>query len=131
MPQRASALSFRARVFIGVLVGTGTYAVGASAYDLALHPPELTWLILAGLTFLTGSFSIKLPSISARISVSETFVFAAVLLFGPSASTVIVAFDTFILTSWSHGGDRPRVRAMFNVSAGSTAIWVAAHVYRV
>jgi putative nucleotidyltransferase with HDIG domain len=32
--------------------------------------------------------------------------------------------------SWSHGGDRPRVRAIFNVSAGATAIWVAAHVFR-
>ena len=88
------------------------------------------WMWLAGLTILTGSFSIKLPSISARISVSEAFVFAAVLFFGPSAATIIVAFDTLILTGWSHGGDRPRVRALFNVSAGSTAIWVGAHIFR-
>ena len=131
MKKRATSLSFGARLYIATVVAIGAYVVGSSAVDLAVHPSGNQWMYLAGLTFLTGSFSIKLPSISARISVSETFVFAAVLLFGPSASTVIVAFDTFILTSWSHGGDRPRVRAMFNVSAGSTAIWVAAHVYRV
>src|SRR5688572_163553 len=130
MQKRATTLSFGARLYIATVVAVGTYVIGSSAVDLVVHPTGIEWMYLAGLTFLTGSFSIKLPSISARISVSETFVFAAVLLFGPSASTVIVAFDTFILTSWSHGGDRPRVRAMFNVSAGSTAIWVAAHVYR-
>ena len=131
MKKRATSLSFRARLYIATVVAIGAYVVGSSAVDLLIHPSGNQWMYLAGLTFLTGSFSIKLPSISARISVSETFVFAAVLLFGPSASTVIVAFDTFILTSWSHGGDRPRVRAMFNVSAGSTAIWVAAHVFRI
>ncbi|HEY9463472.1 MAG TPA: HD domain-containing phosphohydrolase [Vicinamibacterales bacterium] len=130
MKKRATSLSFRARLYIAIVVAIGAYVVASSAVDLVVHPSGNQWMYLAGLTFLTGSFSIKLPSISARISVSETFVFAAVLLFGPSASTVIVAFDTFILTSWSHGGDRPRVRAMFNVSAGSTAIWVAAHVFR-
>ena len=130
MQKRATSLSFRARLFIATVVAIGAYVIGTSAYDLVVRPIGSQWMWLAGLTFLTGSFSIKLPSISARISVSEAFVFAAVLFFGPSAATVIVAFDTLILTTWSHGGDRPRVRAVFNVSAGSTAIWVGAHVYR-
>jgi putative nucleotidyltransferase with HDIG domain len=129
MQKRATSLSFGARLYIAIVVAVGFYVIGYSAYDLAVNATGIEWTYLVGLTFLTGSFSIKLPSISARISVSETFVFAAVLLFGPSASTVIVAFDTLILTSWTHGGGRPRVRAMFNVSAGSTAIWVAAHVF--
>jgi putative nucleotidyltransferase with HDIG domain len=130
MPQRAAALSFRARVYIGVLVGTGTYAVGASAYDLALHPPEPTWLVLAGLTLLTGSFSIKLPSISARISVSEAFVFAATLLFGPSAATIVVTLDAIILTFYSRRVDRSGVRALFNVCAAATSIWIASHIFQ-
>jgi putative nucleotidyltransferase with HDIG domain len=130
MQKRATSLSSGARLYIAIVVAVGTYVIGSSAYDVIVHPTGHQWLWLAGLTFLTGSFSIKLPSISARISVSETFVFAAVLLFGPSAATLIVAFDTLILTSWTHGGDRPRVRAMFNVSAGSAAIWVGAHVFQ-
>jgi putative nucleotidyltransferase with HDIG domain len=88
------------------------------------------WLVLAGLAFLTGSFSIKLPSISARISVSEAFVFAAVLLFGPSAATIIVTFDAIILTSWSRRATHSRVRGIFNVCAAATAIWIAAHLFQ-
>ena len=130
MPQRASGLSFRARVYIAVLVATGTFAVAASAYDLAVRPVGAQWLVLAGLTILTGSFSIKLPSVSARISVSEAFVFAAVLFFGPSAATIIVTFDAIILTSWSRGWTHSRVRAIFNVCAAATAIWIAAHLFQ-
>ena len=130
MQKRATPLSFRARFYIATVVAMGTYVVGASAYDLLLHPPGQQWLYLAGLTFLTGTFSIKLPTISARLSVSEAFVFAAVFFFGPSGATVIVACDTLIMTSWSHGGARPRVRAIFNVSAGSAAIWIAAHLFK-
>lgn len=130
MQKRVTSLSFGARLYIATVVAVGTYVIAASAYDLVVRPTGSQWMYLAGLTFLTGSFSIKLPSISARISVSEAFVFAAVLFFGPSAATIIVAFDTLILTTWSHGGDRPRVRALFNVAAGSTAIWVGANVFR-
>jgi putative nucleotidyltransferase with HDIG domain len=130
MQKRAPKLSFRARAYIGTVVATGALAIGASAYDLATSSPGTEWLILAGLTLLTGSFSIKLPSINARISVSEAFVFAAVLLFGPSAATIIVAFDTIILTGWSRNRARDRVRAVFNVSAGSAAIWLSAHIFR-
>src|SRR4029450_5957205 len=100
MPHRAARLSLGARVYITVIVVVGTLAVAASVHDLTVAPPSPQWLVLAGLAFLTRSFSIKLPSINARISVSEAFVFAAVLLFGPSAATIIVTLDAVILSSW-------------------------------
>jgi putative nucleotidyltransferase with HDIG domain len=130
MQKRAEPLSFGSRLYIATVVAMGAYVVGKSAFDLVLQFPGKEWVYLAVLTFLTGSFSVKLPSISARISVSEAFVFAAVLYFGAPGATVIVAFDTLIMTSWSHRGRRSRVRAIFNVSAGSTAIWIAANVFQ-
>ena len=130
MQHRASRLSLGARVYITVIVVAGTLAVAASVYDLTVAPPNSQWLVLAFLAFLTGSFSIKLPSISARISVSEAFVFAAVLLFGPSAATIIVTLDAIILSSWASSRRHSKVRAAFNICAAATAIWVAAHLFR-
>lgn len=130
MQHRASRLSLGARVYITVIVVAGTLAVAASVYDLTVAPPSRQWLVLAGLAFLTGSFSIKLPSINARISVSEAFVFAAVLLFGPSAATIIVTLDAIILSSWASSRRHSKVRAAFNICAAATAIWVAAHLFR-
>ena len=71
MPKRATSLSLGARVYIATVVALGACVIGLSARDLVIHPADTEWMYLAGLTFLTGSFSIKLPSISARISVSE------------------------------------------------------------
>ena len=130
MQHRASRLSLGARVYITVIVVAGTLAVAASVYDLTVAPPNPQWLVLALLAFLTGSFSIKLPSINARISVSEAFVFAAVLLFGPSAATIIVTLDAIILSSWASSRRHSKVRAAFNICAAATAIWVAAHLFR-
>ena len=131
MPHRATRLSLGARVYITAIVVAGTLAVGASVYDLSVAPPDHQWLVLAGLAFLTGSFSIKLPSINARISVSEAFVFAAVLLFGASAATIIVTLDAIILSSWASSRRHSKVRAAFNICAAATAIWVAAHLFRI
>jgi len=130
MSQRVTRLSSGARVYISVIVAAGTLAVARSVYELIASPPSQQWLVLAGLAFLTGSFSIKLPSINARISVSEAFVFAAVLLFGPSAATIIVTIDAIILTSWTSRKRHSKVRAAFNICAAATAIWIAAHLFR-
>jgi putative nucleotidyltransferase with HDIG domain len=130
MPEASTPLSRLARAYIAAVVATGLIAVATSAYDLWIRAVGAGWLVLALLTFLTGAFSIKLPSVHARISVSEAFVFAAVILFGPSAATMIVALDAMIMTSWSRQGPRSRLRGIFNVSAGTAAIWLAAHLFK-
>jgi putative nucleotidyltransferase with HDIG domain len=85
-------------------------------------------MVLAALIVLSGPFGIKVPSVNARLSVSEAFVFAAVLLFGPHVGTLIVGLDSLILTSWSGRGSRSPVRALFNMSAGALAISCATQI---
>ncbi len=111
MTQSIRELSLRARVYVMAVIAVGILTIALAANSLLHQPVRSDWLILAGLTFLTGSFSIKVPSVSARISVSEAFVFAAVLLFGPNVATLIVALDTFILTSWLRSPNRSTLRA--------------------
>ena len=129
MTESIRELSLRARVYVVVVVAAGTVTIALAANSLLRQPVRSDWLVLAGLTFLTGSFSIKVPSVSARISVSEAFVFAAVLLFGPNVATLIVALDTLILTSWLRSPNRSALRAFFNMSAGALAIWIASRVF--
>jgi putative nucleotidyltransferase with HDIG domain len=115
-----------ARLYLGAVIVAGLSATVYSAADLALRPISAQWLILAALTLLTGSFSVKIPSIAVRISVSEAFVFASVLLFGPSAATVIVALDSFVMSLWLPRDQRFHLRSTFNLAAGALGIWVAA-----
>src|SRR5215467_15033066 len=109
-------LSRTGRVYIASVIGAGLAVTGYSALSLFIHPVSPQWAILAALTLLTGSFSVKVPSIAARISVSDAFVFASVLLFGPECATVIVALDSFVMSLWMSDGFRSPVRSLFNLA---------------
>lgn len=115
-----------AYLYIYAVVAAGLLATGHSLYELTVHPISNQWLVLAGLTLLTGSFSVKIPSIAAKISVSEAFVFAAVLLFGPAAATAIVALDSFVMSLWLRRDHRSPLRSLFNLAAVALSIWIAA-----
>jgi hypothetical protein len=78
---------------------------------------------LAGLAVTSGFFTIKVPSISATISVSETFVFTTVLFFGAPAATVTVALEALTISSWRHRHEFRKV--LFNATEPTLSIWIA------
>jgi len=118
-------LSRAGYVYVTCVIAAGVAATTYSVIQLVVEPVSNQWLILAALTLLTGSFSVKIPSIAARISVSDAFVFASVLLFGPAPATVIVAVDCFVISLWLRDENRSPVRSLFNLSAVALAIWLA------
>jgi putative nucleotidyltransferase with HDIG domain len=124
MPHRTH-LSGGGYTYIAAVMAAGFLAVGHSLFVLAVHPVSHQWVILAALTLLTGSFSVKVPSIAARISVSEAFVFAAVLLYGPAAATAIVALDSLVMSMWFRRDQRFGIRSFFNLAAVAVAMWIA------
>lgn len=110
------------------LVGiSGVSALVEGAHGLAQAPPATGWLALAVLTWISGAFAVKLPSVTATISVSEVFVFALVLLFGSPAAMITVALDG-LASSILRGNRQPR-RLLFNVAEPALSIWVASHLY--
>jgi len=123
----APRLSGPARLYILSVVLLGTAALLHSVYSLVAHPVPFSWTIFAALTLFSGSFAIKLPSVPARISVSETFVFAAVLLYGGAPGTIIVALDGLIISLWRH--DRKLHRIIFNATEPAISIWVASFLF--
>jgi putative nucleotidyltransferase with HDIG domain len=127
--QNSGSLSRAARWYIAGVVAAGLAVIIASADEMYRQPPSHEWLILAALTLLTGSFTVKIPRLSARLSVSDAFVFASVLLFGASVATVVVAFDSVIATLWLRRKSRSTVRSLFNLSAVALATWVAAQSF--
>jgi putative nucleotidyltransferase with HDIG domain len=132
-PQVRKPLLLVTRVYIVVVVFLGVLALSVSLADIYSQPfdaDHLKWIKLALLTLVSGSLSVKLPSVSASISISETFVFAGTLLFGPSVGTVLVLLDVIVLclkSQWS----RKRLRwqqVVFNLATPPLAIWLAAHL---
>ena len=124
-----AALDLGARMFVGVIVASGFLAIAHSVYALRYSPVTSQWFVLAALTLLSGSITIKLPGIDSSISVSETFVFTSVLLFGTAAGTITVALDGLIISLWLW---RKRIglhKLLFNTSAPALSIWIAAQLF--
>jgi diguanylate cyclase (GGDEF)-like protein/putative nucleotidyltransferase with HDIG domain len=124
-----SGLTRSGAIYVWVVIAAGFAVVGSSMYQLYVEPIGNRWLILAALTLISGSATVRLPSTYASISISETFVFTAVLLYGPAAGTVIVALDGLVGTFWISKRHGEIHRALFNMSAPAVSAWCSAHLF--
>lgn len=129
MASSFQSLTPRARAYVLCVVVAGFAIVTQSVTDLVTRPKDWSWTVLALLTLVSGSATIRLPSLPATISVSETFVFTSVLLFGPSAGTVTVALDALVISAWSYKKGHPLYKILFNICALPLTIWVAGHIF--
>lgn len=117
------------RLYLGAVIAAGLAVILHSLYSLYVRPVGGEWFVLAGLTLLSGSFTVRVPTIPARLSVSETFVFAAVLLFGPAAATMVVALDSLVISLWIFRSSRRTERVLFNFGAPALAVWIASRAF--
>ena len=102
-------LPVHGRAYVSAVIVLGFAVVSHSVYELTVHP-GYQWFLLIALTLVSGSATVKLPSVTASISISETFVFTAVLLYGPAAGTLTVALDGWsFLTGWPSHVAGPRL----------------------
>src|SRR6188474_1554947 len=108
------------RAWIFVVNAIGALVIVQSLVSLQTTPHRYEWLFFAALTALAGSFSLKIGSINARVTISDTFFITTALMFGPAPATLAVALGTFV-SSWRRGHARERVT--FNSSACAVAIW--------
>jgi len=120
-------LSRAAETYLKVIPTIGVCVLLWAILDLVFHPPSPAWLALATLTVFTGSFTVKVPGMVARISVSEPFVFAATLWFGPSVGAVTASLDALIISLWLLPSIKTLHRVAFNVSVLVISIWASGH----
>lgn len=120
------------RVYLWTVIGLGFLAIAESFLRLNQIPigaQGKQWFLLALLTLISGSASVKLPWANVSISISEAFVFTVVLLYGPSAGTLTVALDCLVISFWI-ARRRPQLyRALFNISAPVLSAWCSAHLF--
>jgi putative nucleotidyltransferase with HDIG domain len=82
--------------------------------------------MLGACALVAANFNIKIPRVSAWISISDTFFIASVLLFGPAPATISIALDSLIMT-WRRRA-RP-LQLLFNPASSAIALWTGSQVY--
>jgi putative nucleotidyltransferase with HDIG domain len=117
------------RLYFGSVITAGLVIALLAASRLYFHPHSSEWVILAALTLLTGSFTLRMTKLAIRISVSDAFVFTAVLLFGTHVATVIVAVDSLVATVLMRREHRSVFRSLYNLAVASLSLWTASTIF--
>jgi putative nucleotidyltransferase with HDIG domain len=114
------------RLWIQVVATLGAVVILQSLVSLQTTPQRYEWLFFAALAILTGSFSMKIGSVYASVTIADTFFITTALLFGPAPATLAIALGTSV-ASWRRGHDRARVA--FNTATTSLGIWAGSHAF--
>ena len=123
------SLSRVGRTYVLAVVAVGGGLILSSMIQIALEATTPYWVVLAALTVLGAPLSLRVPSVRATFTVTETFVFAAALLFGPAAATVTVALDGLLVSFFAKR--RNMHRTLFNIGEPAISVWVAAQLFYV
>jgi putative nucleotidyltransferase with HDIG domain len=125
----ASQLTPSGRIYLKTVSILGFVVAAESLFQLLRQPLQPQWFLLALLTLISGSASVKLPWAQVSISISEAFVFTAVLLYGPAAGTLTVVLDCLVISFWISKRRPDMERAVFNTAAPALSLWCSAHLF--
>ena len=120
-------LSRSGRAYVLVVIAVGGGLILSSMIQLALDTTTPYWVIVAALALFSAPLAIRVPSMRATVTVTETFVFAAALLFGPAAATLTIALDGLLVSVWAER--RNLHRALFNIGEPAISVFVAAQLF--
>src|SRR5262249_54049579 len=84
-------------LYVAAVVIAGAIVIESSVRGLYQEPPNRDFLYLLALTLASSILPIKLPNISANISVSETFIFVGTLRYGAPVGVPLVFLDALII----------------------------------
>ncbi|NNE68690.1 MAG: diguanylate cyclase, partial [Pyrinomonadaceae bacterium] len=116
---KAKSLTSFYKILVAVL---GVICVTYALINIPLAKIDLYLLILVVLTVGIGSqISIQIPRFKSYISVSDSFIFLALMLYGGEVAVVLAAIDA-VFASWKFCKKKITVLLNFGVLAISTAV---------
>jgi len=88
------------KLYIWLVISCGASAVLYSAYHLPAAVLDLRFALLALVTiFITSRISIRIPRLTSAITVSDTFIFLILLLYGGEAAVLVATTEAFCSAS--------------------------------
>jgi len=115
------------RAYVATVFVLGLAALVDALFTMQMTEVDYRWVGLAILTLASGVFTIKVPALNAALSISETFLFITVLMFGSAPAVIIVALDGLTISLIRRR--REYRHAAFNLAEPTLSMWVASKVY--
>ena len=112
--------------FLWVVTGTGCLAFIYSIARLDLAAIDSRFALLVAMTLLlTSRITVPIPRFSSQISVSDTFVFLVLLLYGAPAAIIVGAIEAFLS---SLRFTRNKKIVAFNWASAAVSIFITSSV---
>ena len=112
--------------FLWVVTGCGSLAFIYSSFQLDFRGLDSRFALLVGMAILlTSRITVPIPRLSSQISVSDTFVFLVLLLYGSATAVVVGAVEAFISSLWF---SRKRRVIAFNWASAAVSIFITSSV---
>jgi putative nucleotidyltransferase with HDIG domain len=115
------------RLYIAAVGIAGVAALAYSVYFLTEIPFDYRMPLLAVLTWISGSFAVRVPAVPATIYVSEAFFFTLVLLFGPFPAVACMAVDGLWISIRRR--NREPYRVIFNIAEPTISVLAASTMF--
>jgi signal transduction histidine kinase len=113
------------QVYMWSLVAAGLTIVLISAYEFPVQRVDLPFILLCLMVIASSLIAIKIPHVTGRITVADTFIFLGMLLYGGAAAILLSALEgistTLIISK------RPRT-ILFNAAILSTSTFFTAAI---
>lgn len=114
--------------FLWIVVVSGSLAFVYSALQIDFHQFDSHFAVLVAMALLlTSRITIPIPRFSSQISVSDTFVFLVLLLYGGPAAVVMGALEAVVS---SLRFSRRLVIVLFNFGSAAVSILITSGVMR-
>ena len=115
--------------YMYAVISLGLIAVASSFYQLYQAHIGYQWLILAVVTVVTSSYTIRIPAANSRVSIGDTFFFTNLILYGTPAGVITAAFDALLSSLRSTSRTRRFQYCLFNASAIACAAHLGGTVF--
>src|SRR5438105_3169084 len=114
------------RAYLSTVAAAGAVVLVYSLVTAVRSPLPLAWLALGGLALVLGCFRLRFSSVSANISIDDTFLISTALLFGPAPATLSIGVGACVLC-WRR--KRPLRQLTFNTASLALSMWASASTF--
>jgi diguanylate cyclase (GGDEF)-like protein len=125
------SISAKARGLLTLVSIAGMGVLAFSGYSA--FTGGFTWLFLALATAVSGVFPVRLPFLrgknnSLTITVSDIFIFSAILLYSPEVAVMLSVLDGALAAIRADRTRKP-YRVLFNLSQLALSTWLVGHIF--
>jgi diguanylate cyclase (GGDEF)-like protein len=107
----------------------GLFSILYAFWQLPKQTTSCQWLILAILTIVTSTFSVKIPAVNSKITIGDTLILTNTVLFGPAAGTLTAGLDAIVGSLYAHTKRRRLEYICFNVGTMATSALTSGTVF--